>query len=241
LAQLNENDKKRLKEMTPPDLEELEGKGVKADTVVRRAEQLAEFIKTGGGKFPRMRTVREMQEMPAGAVDLHMMHEEMLKHHNITANGDIVRVDKNNGQQSCLDEWKDLQRIINKDAEPFAPNIANPEILRPDTSSEKDSLINYTKRVYASPGKNLTPEQYEERIGIEGLGKVARAVHEVEKRGQMKIPSVEEQFKKLSVQEPVQDSKPEWPFKMSPKTYLNLHPEGENAALAKDVLAQQEI
>jgi hypothetical protein len=226
--------------MTPPSLDELSERGVEKKTVIARAEQLAEFIKKGGGKFPGMRTKREMGEMPSGAVDLHMMHEEMLKHHTITSDGEIVRVDKSKGQQSCLDEWKDLQRIINKDVEPYAPNIANPEILRPDSSSENDSLINYTRRVYANPGRNLSPEEYEKRIGIEGLGKTARAVHEAEKNGQMQIPSVEEQFRRLSTQEPVEESTPEWPFKMSPKTYLNLHPEGENASLAKEMVAQQE-
>ncbi len=242
LAKLNENDKKRLDEMTPPSLDELEKRGVEKDTVVARVAQLAEVIEKGGGKFPGMRTRREMNEMPAGSVDLHMMHEEMLKHYNVMPNGEMVRVDKSKGQQSCLDEWKDLQRIVNKDAEQWAPNIANPEILRPDTSSENDSLVNYTKRAYASPGKNLTPEEYEDRIGIKGLGSTAKAVHEVEKAGQMQIPSPEEQFKKIYAQEQVEavEETPEWKHKMTPQTYLNLHPKGQHAALAKDMVAQQE-
>lgn len=244
LAQLNKNDRKRLDQMTPPSLDELEKRGVNKDAVVARVEQLAEVIKSGGGKFPGMRTRREMQDMPAGAVDMHMMHEQLLKHYNVTPNGEIVRVDKSKGQQSCLDEWKDLQRIVNKDAERWAPNITNLEILRPDTSSENDSLVNYTRRAYANPGKNLTAEQYEERIGIEGLGSTAKAVHEVEKAGQMQIPSVEEQFKKIYEREQAEEAdepaEEEWSLKMTPQTYLNLHPNGQHAALAKDMVAQQE-
>jgi hypothetical protein len=60
-----------------------------------------------------------------------------------------------------------------------------------------DSLAQFASRVYANPASRLTAQEYEDRVGIEGLNATQKAMHEMEKRGQMKAPDMVEQFKSI--------------------------------------------
>lgn len=180
LGAANERDKKRLAVMTPPDTKQLQDKGIKEPEkkIEKRLKQLEEAIINGNGGYPGMCSVREMQENPAGSTDKHLLHNDLIRHHNVTADGKLVRVDHKKGQQSMHDEWKDLRRILYKDAESSAPNIANLEVLRPDTV-DRSNLANYAKRSYA-PFAKLSQEEYAKRVGITGLTPQARKVAEFE-------------------------------------------------------------
>lgn len=201
--------RKQLAESTPPDIEEVEKKGVKREQLERRLNQLEEALVKGAGHFPRMRTKREYQECPAGTVDLDQLHQKFQKHYNVGPDGTLYKVDKKKGQQSIAEETKDLRRILYKEMEADMRDLGNLETLRPDDGKD-DSLINYARRSYASPAKNLTAEEYEERFDVSKLTRGARMIHEMEKQGKVKMPDIIEQFKKLHTrdEEPVDAPEP---------------------------------
>ena len=190
--------KKHLDSVTPPNIEELEEKGIKRKAMIARTSQLADFIVNDYGQFPRMRSQEEMDLCPAGAVDMNLLYHKKICHHNIAPNGNIVNVDHGKGELSCHTEYKNLMRILNADREEeLDSSIANLEMLRPGKADSKDSLTDFTRRTYQSPTRNLTAQEFEDRVGIEGLNPLMKYIHDLEKKDELKAPTFEDHFKKL--------------------------------------------
>lgn len=194
--------KKHLNSVTPPSIEELEDKGIKRKAMIARTSQLADFIINDYGQFPRMRSQEEQDLCPAGTVDMNLLYHKKICHHNIAPDGTIVTIDHGKGELSCHTEYKNLQRILNSDREAdLDSTIANLEMLRPGKADKNDSLTDYTRRTYQSPTKNLTAQQFEDRVGIEGLNPLMKYIHDLEKKDKLKAPTFEDHFKKLFMHE----------------------------------------
>jgi hypothetical protein len=190
--------KKRLALITPPSLAEMNDKGVKDKKLRARASQLADVWVNGTGKFPRARSREEMEQCPAGADDMNRLHHQLISHHNVTADGELVKVNHKKAQYPLYVELKNLLRIINSDSEEeLDGSVSNLELLRPDRVEDKDSLLNFRARTYASPARNLTAQEYEKRIGIESLNPIQLSIHEAEKAGVIKPPTMEDHFQRM--------------------------------------------
>ena len=191
--------KKQLGMITPPSPKEMEEKsGMTIDQMIKRHKQLSSFIVNPQGQFPRMLSREEMTECPPGADDLNRLHHTKIAHHTCDKNGDLVSVDHSKGQMPAYVEYKNWSRILGLDSEAeLDSSLANMELLRPDRVDKNDSLAQFASRVYANPASRLTAQEYEDRVGIEGLNAIQKEIHELEKLGQMKAPDMVEQFKNL--------------------------------------------
>lgn len=118
--------KKVLEAVTPPETTESE-----KEVLQKRVAALSEALINGNAKYvPPMPNDQQMQRAPVGAVDQHMRWESFWKRHNIDAQGNIYRIDKNG--RGAVFEWKDLRRMIARGYESEAPNFANVEMIRPN-------------------------------------------------------------------------------------------------------------
>ena len=208
--------KKQLEMITPPSPREMEDKsGMNRDQMIERHKQLADFIVHPQGQYPRMLSREEMTECPPGADDLNRLHHTKIAHHTCDKNGDLVSVDHSKGQMPAYVEYKNWSRILGLDAESeLDSSLANMELLRPDRVNKNDSLAQFASRVYANPASKLTAQEYEDRVGIEGLNAMQKQIHEQEKQGELKAPDMVKQFKELytpdfpDAPEPVADASP---------------------------------
>ncbi len=190
--------KRQLALITPPSVEELEAKGVKESDLRERSKQLAKFIVGPYGKFPRMRSRIEMDQCPAGAADLNNLYHRKIAHHNVAKDGTMVSVDHAKGQYPAYVEFKNLCRILGKDSEAeLDSSLANLELLRPDDIKDNDSLMNFRTRTFASPASRLSAQEFEDRVGIEHLNPSQLALHELEKRGSIVPPTMQEHFTRM--------------------------------------------
>ncbi len=190
--------KQQLALITPPTLKELEGRGVSIDNLRKRQKQLAKFIVMPIGRFPRMRSTEEMDRAPAGSDDLNKLYHRKIAHHNIDKNGELVTVDHSKSQYPGYVEYKNLCRILSAgegSEEEMDNSVANLEMLRPARVNDNESM--FASRTFASPGKNLNAQQWEDRVGVEHLNPIQLAIHELEKKGKMEAPSMEDHFERM--------------------------------------------
>ena len=189
--------KKQLALITPPSLEELKNRGVSEDNLRKRREQLAKFIVMPIGKFPRMRSQEEMDRAPAGSDDLNKLYHRKIAHHNIDKAGNLIAVDHSKSQYPGYVEYKNLCRILSSSEgseEEMDNSVANLEMLRPPRVNDNESM--FASRTF-TPASRLTAQEYEDRIGIESLNPIQLAIHELEKKGAMKAPSMGEHYERM--------------------------------------------
>lgn len=203
-------DAQRLRDMTPPSRDEVERtaqeRGVQNiwSKAKKRRQQLIQVMQQGGGgHFPRMRTIQEMQSAPHGAAPKHLQWEKQIASTNVDANGKVFRVDKTKGQQSMLDEFRDITQTIYKDREEWDSTMASVESFRPD-KARNDDMVNYAARSYAI-GSNISKEEWNEMFGTEGLNPVAAQIAELEE--DVPMPDMAEQFERLYAPTPVDDKR----------------------------------
>jgi len=73
-------------------------------------------------------------------------------------------------------------------------SIANLEMLRPARVNDNESM--FASRTF-TPGSNLTAQEWEDRVGIGSLNPIQLAIHELEKKGTTKPPSMEEHYERM--------------------------------------------
>jgi len=189
--------KKELELITPPSLEELKNRGVSIDNLRKRHEQLAKFIVMPIGRFPRMRSQEEMDRAPAGSDDLNKLYHRKIAHHNIDKAGNLISVDHSKSQYPGYVEYKNLCRILSSgegSEEEMDNSVANLEMLRPARVNDNESM--FASRAF-TPASRLSAQEYEDRVGIESLNPIQLAIHELEKKGAMKPPSMEDHFERM--------------------------------------------
>lgn len=177
----HESDKKKLAEITPPDITEAERPKYKS-----REQMLREaMIRGKEGVVPKMNTQREQQEAGAGTTGRLMQWEHFWKHHNLSPTGEVVKSD-----YGAIFEWKDTQRVLHKEAEEFDSEIASVETFRPRKDTEGEiGLAECRHKSYAMPAN------YNEVIGTEEVSPLQKAIAEIEEEGTATPPTPEKIYK----------------------------------------------
>ncbi len=176
----------KLAAVTPPAVD-----GEDRGKLIKRQSKLGEAITEGKPEFglPGMCTYEQMWDNGAGDANQHYQNEQYYKNHNLDEGGNLKRVDVRKGQQSMHEEWKDNQRILGKETEEYATDIASLELLR-KSKRDKSDLANYHSRSYAQYA-NMSLEQVSEITGREPT--------EIEKLAESaEIPTPAEHFNKVN-------------------------------------------
>ena len=154
-------DKRKLDSVTPPDVT-----GEQRDALIRRQEKLTEAIIHGQPDkgLPPMPSKQQMWGNGVGDANQDFQHSQYIKNHNLDENGNLKRIDPRAGEQGMREEWKDNRRILGKDHEEYATDLASIEHLRPD-KAEKSDFMRYQTQNYSMP--SLSTEQLAEATGGE--------------------------------------------------------------------------
>lgn len=184
-----EKDKENLEKITPPSI----GGDERGELKVRQGK-LEEAIINGKPEkgFPEMPSKQQMWDNQAGDSNQHFQHEQYIKNHNLDEGGNLHRIEPRDGERGMWDEWKDGQRVLGKEQEEYATDMASVELLRPVKRKSGD-MFRYSHQPYSG----LSADQV-----AEVTGRPPTEVEVLADSDEVTIPTPAEMFNKTHVPEP---------------------------------------
>lgn len=143
-------DRDMLTAITPPDVSPADRTHLE-----RRLALIEDTLRASNGVG--LATEYEMKNPNAVGEDRHRLNERFHLHNKMTPDGKVVKCDPK--EPALIDEFKDLRRTLNRDAEDELTNIASIETIRPQGNNGASRLIDFPKAQFAAFG-NGSYEQW---------------------------------------------------------------------------------